>query len=197
MSGQVLTTHPLTTPPHHIPAPTTPSGPTDPPHQSHSHPTPPGHMTHATVSPALQADQPLSSSQLTPQSTLPTAEVRVPPSPRPAGRVPNPNHFPLMPRSIHAPSHCVPVEERGAGRSVDPSMGVPRRLFSWVERPPRVSSRPRGDRGTPSLPPPFPRRHSPPVHLAGRGQKRLRSKGGREGLLAVFFSTVSPSQLGW
>ena len=77
-SGPALTTLPLTTPPHHIPAPTTPSGPTDPPHQSHSHPTPPGQMTHATVSPALHADQPPSSSQLTPQSTLPTARGTCP-----------------------------------------------------------------------------------------------------------------------
>ena len=84
--------------------------------------------------------------------------------------LPTPNHSPLTPWSAYAPSHCDPEEERRAGRSGGPSMGVPRRLFSWVERPPRVSSRPRGDRGTPSLPPPS---------QAGTAHLSTRQSGGR------------------
>ena len=72
LSEPVLTTPPHTTLPHHTPAPT-PSGPADPPPQSLFPPTPPGQMTPPTVSHALPADQPLSSSLHTPPSTHPTA----------------------------------------------------------------------------------------------------------------------------
>ena len=76
-------------------------------------------------------DLPLSSSQVTPQSTLPILPTPAPGHTGPIAQsrrrslLPTPNHSPIHHRDIHAPSHCVREVERGAGRSVDPSMPPP------------------------------------------------------------------------
>ena len=126
-------------------------------------------------------DLPLSSSQVTPQSTLPILPTPAPGHTGPIAQsrrrslLPTPNHSPIHHRDIHAPSHCVREVERGAGRSVDPSMPPPRQ-FSWVERPPRVSSRPRGNRGVPSLPP-LPTQTEPTWPVGSQEVEDLSQKG--------------------